>query len=146
MEAPEHEIWLTKIFNDNLAPVGNSILNLVGLPSQHRPWANFITMQLLVVAILMVLLAILNSKLSVDRPGKLQHTFEVIHEFLGEQTDDQIPHHGRKYLAYFGTLFLFILFANLIGIIPGFESPTMNPVCARYVKIVLRSSRSSPIV
>src|SRR5437764_959002 len=47
MEAPEHEIWLTKLFNNNLAPVGNSILNLVGLPSQHRPWANLITMLIL---------------------------------------------------------------------------------------------------
>src|SRR6185503_1819326 len=34
---------------------------------------------------------------------------------------------GRKYIAYFGTVFIFILFANLIGIIPGFESPTMIP-------------------
>jgi F-type H+-transporting ATPase subunit a len=33
---------------------------------------------------------------------------------------------GRaKYLPFFGTLFIFILFSNLIGIIPGFESPTM---------------------
>src|SRR6185369_428743 len=31
------------------------------------------------------------------------------------------------YLNYFGTIFIFILFANLIGIIPGFESPTMIP-------------------
>src|SRR4051812_35795395 len=123
----EHEIWLTRLFNDNLAGLGNFFLGWVNMPAEPRPWANFVTMQLLVVAILMVLAAVLKAKLSVDRPGKLQHTFEVIHEFLGEQTDDQVPHHGRKYLAYFGTLFLFILFANLIGIIPGFESPTMNP-------------------
>jgi len=30
-------------------------------------------------------------------------------------------------MGYFGTLFLFILLCNLIGLIPGFESPTMNP-------------------
>ena len=36
-------------------------------------------------------------------------------------------HDGHKYIAYFGTVFIFILFANLIGMIPGFESPTMVP-------------------
>jgi F-type H+-transporting ATPase subunit a len=38
-----------------------------------------------------------------------------------------VGHDGAKYLPFFGTLFLFILFANLIGIIPGFPSPTMTP-------------------
>src|SRR5262249_27979253 len=28
---------------------------------------------------------------------------------------------------FFGTIFFFILFNNLIGVIPGFESPTMIP-------------------
>ena len=30
-------------------------------------------------------------------------------------------------MPFFGTIFIFILFLNLIGIIPGFESPTMTP-------------------
>jgi F-type H+-transporting ATPase subunit a len=30
-------------------------------------------------------------------------------------------------MGYFGTIFLFILTANLIGLIPCFESPTQNP-------------------
>ena len=46
MEA--HEIWLTRLFNDKLAGLGNSLLGILGLPSQDRPWANFITMQILV--------------------------------------------------------------------------------------------------
>ena len=36
-------------------------------------------------------------------------------------------HGGAKYTAFFGTIFLFILFMNLLGLIPGFESPTMAP-------------------
>ncbi len=34
--------------------------------------------------------------------------------------------HPGKYSAFFGTLFVFILAMNLIGIIPIFESPTME--------------------
>jgi F-type H+-transporting ATPase subunit a len=36
-----------------------------------------------------------------------------------------VGHAGDRYMAFSGMLFIFILFANLIGIIPGFESPTM---------------------
>jgi F-type H+-transporting ATPase subunit a len=121
------ELWFTKLFNDYLAGLGNALLGLAGLPGEARPWANFVTMQILVVAILMVLFALLRPRLSADRPGKLQHIFETIYAFLRGESEDQIGHAGPKYLAYLGTVFLFILFANLIGVIPGFESPTMSP-------------------
>jgi F-type H+-transporting ATPase subunit a len=125
----ESELWITKLFNDHLAGLGNALLGLVGAHAEHpaRPWANFITMQILVVLILVVLFALLRPRLSVDRPGKLQHIFELVYEFLNGQSEEQIGHHGHRYLAYFGTIFLFILCANLIGVVPGFESPTMNP-------------------
>src|SRR5579871_5515361 len=125
MEA--HEIWLTRLFNDNLAGLGNSILTLVGLHAQDRPWANFITMQILVALIMVVLFLILRMRLSVDKPGNTQQVFEVIHDFLRSESEDQIGHDANQYFGYFATLFLFILFSNLIGIIPGLESPTMTP-------------------
>ena len=124
---PETELWLTKIFNDYLAVPGNLFLSIVGLPHEARPWANFVTMQILVVAIIVVLLTILRTRLSVDRPGKLQHIFELVYEFVHDQSEDQMGHGGVKYIGYFATIFIFILIANLIGLIPGFEAPTMNP-------------------
>ena len=125
MEA--HEIWLTRLFNDHLAGIGNSILTMIGLPAQQRPWANFITMEILVALIMVVLFLVLRTRLSVDRPGLTQQTFEVIYQFLHGESEDQIGHDADKYFGYFATVFLFILFCNLIGIIPGFESPTMTP-------------------
>ena len=126
---PEHEIWLTRLFNDCLAGVGNWLLSLVRVHAENpaRPWANFITMQILVAAIIVVLFAILRPRLSMDRPGKTQHLFEVIYTFLRGEAHDSIGHEGPRFLPFLGTLFIFILFCNLIGIIPGFESPTMNP-------------------
>ncbi len=84
-------------------------------------------MEILVVLIIMVLFAFLRSRLSAERPGKLQMTFEAIYGFVSGQAHDAIEHGSRKYVPFFGTLFIFILFMNLIGIIPGFESPTMTP-------------------
>jgi len=126
---PEYEIWLTRLFNDNLAGLGNSVLSLVHAHAENpaRPWANFITMETLVAVIILVLFAVLRPRLSMDRPGKLQHLFEVIYTFLHGEAESSIGHEGPRFLPFIGTLFIFILFCNLIGIIPGFESPTMNP-------------------
>lgn len=124
----EHEIWLTRFFNDNLAGLGNQLLSLFhqALPANGRPWANFIVMQILVFAIIVILMAILKPRLSVDKPGKLQQLFELIYEFVHGQAEDQIGHDSYKHVVLFGTFFIFILISNLIGIIPGFESPTQT--------------------
>src|SRR5579863_9297049 len=123
---PHHEIWLAKLFNDYLPGLGNAFLSLVGMAAQPRPWANFIVMEILVALIIIVLFAILRPRLSMDHPGNLQHTFELINDFILGESKDAVGHDGPKYINFFGTLFIFILFCNLIGIIPGFESPTMN--------------------
>src|SRR5882724_6324824 len=121
----ETEIGLTRFFNDHLASLGNTLAGLGGIAPQDRPWANFITMQLLVAVIIVILFAVLKPRLSRDNPGKLQHTFEVAYGFFKDTTEEQIGHHGHRYMAFFGTLFFFVLFSNLIGIIPGLEAPTM---------------------
>jgi F-type H+-transporting ATPase subunit a len=123
----ETELWITKLFNEQIPGVGNTLIGLAGMPPQARPWANFVTMQLLVAAFIIVLFALLKPRLSSDRPGNLQHTFEIIYDFVREQAEEQVGHDGHRYVAYFGTIFIFILFANLMGVIPGLEAPTMVP-------------------
>jgi F-type H+-transporting ATPase subunit a len=118
------EIWLTRLFNDHLAGLGNFLLGLFRQAATDRPWANFIVMQLLVVAIIVVMIGILRPRISVDKPGKLQQVFELIYDFVRGQSDDMVGHEGHKHNTLFGTFFIFILICNLIGIIPGFESPT----------------------
>jgi len=125
----EHELWLTALLNRFLSGPADAVLNAVhvhpGDPA--HPFANWFSMELLVVAIIIVLFAVLRSRLSVDNPGKLQHLVEVVHEFIQGQAHDSVGHGSGRYVPYFATLFIFILFMNLIGIIPGFESPTMEP-------------------
>ncbi|MBI3470389.1 MAG: F0F1 ATP synthase subunit A, partial [Candidatus Solibacter usitatus] len=115
------------MFNDHLAGFANSVLALVGVHAHNplRPWTTPMAMQILVMVIIVVLFAVLRARLSMDRPGKLQHVFEVIYGFLHDTAEEQVGHHGRHYLALFGTIFIFILFANLLGVVPTFESPTM---------------------
>jgi F-type H+-transporting ATPase subunit a len=124
---PEHELWVTALFNQYLGGLGNTLASFGGIPHADKPWSNYVTMQILVALLLIVLFALLRGRISMDQPGKLQHIFEVIYDFLSGQSEEIIGHHGTHYVHMFGTLFLFILFSNLIGIIPGFESPTMFP-------------------
>ncbi len=125
----EIDVWTTVLFNKYLAGPADKFLNLIGykVDNPAHPWQNWLTMELLVVVIVVVLFAYIRSRLSVQRPGKLQHVCEVLFGFFEEQTDEAIDHGGRKYTPFFGTIFIYILFLNLIGIVPGFESPTMTP-------------------
>jgi F-type H+-transporting ATPase subunit a len=52
--------------------------------------------------------------------------FEVITAFVDKMVEGMIGHHGRQYVPLLATMFTFILFANLIGLLPGFTSPTGN--------------------
>ena len=120
----ESELWITRIFNDYLPAAGNFFLSLVGRQPEPRPWADFVTMQFLVVGLLMLVFALLRPRLSPDNPGALQHTFELVYEFVHGQAENQMGHEGAHYVPYFGTIFLFVLSCNLIGLAPCFESPT----------------------
>jgi F-type H+-transporting ATPase subunit a len=125
----EHEQWLTAWFNDHLAGLANSILGVFKMTAENpqRPWQTWLVMELLVFAILIVLIAFLRRNLSVDKPGALQHLFEAMNSLFRISVDEAGIEHGSRFVPYFGTIFIFILFMNLIGIIPAFESPTMSP-------------------
>lgn len=125
----EHELWVTGLFNEYLAGPANSILNLahVNAANPTRPWSDWLVCELLVVGFMVVLFGYLRARLSVDNPGKTQHTFELAYEFFHASTEEAAGHEGLKYLPFFGTIFLFVLFLNLIGLFPFFESPTMYP-------------------
>jgi F-type H+-transporting ATPase subunit a len=125
----EHELGITALFNEYFAGLANWILSLVGLTAKDptKPWENWIVVELLVVALLMLVAALVRSSLSAEKPGKLQHLFEMIQGFIADTIHQVGVHHGEQYVPYVGTVFLFILSMNLIGIIPAFESPTMAP-------------------
>lgn len=121
-----HEAFLTKLFNLYFGGLGNWLLSLFGQQASNpaTPWADFMVMQLLVAVLLIVLFLILRAQLSVDKPGTLQQTFELVHEFVVGESESQIGHDGHRHVLFMETLFIFLLVSNLLGLIPGFVSPT----------------------
>jgi F-type H+-transporting ATPase subunit a len=59
-------------------------------------------------------------------PRGAQNFVEVILEQFIQMIDDVIGPDGRRYLPLIGTLGLFILVSNLMGLVPGLISPTGN--------------------
>lgn len=52
--------------------------------------------------------------------------FELLTEGIGKLADQVIGHHGRPFAPYFTAVFLFILFNNFVGLIPGMVPATEN--------------------
>jgi F-type H+-transporting ATPase subunit a len=122
-----HELWITRIFNNLFAGPANAVLNAVHRPAHDpaSPWSDWMVCEIVVVAFILIFFAILRTRLSVDRPGKAQHVMELAYDFFYASAEEVVGHQGPKYIAFFGTIFLFILLLNVVGLIPGFDSPTM---------------------
>jgi F-type H+-transporting ATPase subunit a len=85
-----------------------------------------VIMETIVLLACIVFFGFLRTRFSVEAPGKLQQAFELFVEFLEEQLESNIGHDGHKYLNIIGTFAIFIVFCNLLGLIPGMISPTSN--------------------
>src|SRR3954469_24208163 len=123
------QLPITHFLNSILAGPANALLNAVKHPAADpaAPISNWMAMELLVVFLLIALFLFVRSRLSVESPGGTQHMMELLHEFITDQSKSIIRHHSEGYTPFLAALFVFILFANLLGLIPTFESPTATP-------------------
>ena len=93
------------------------------LGSWHVP--AFIVYTWIVMAILVVMSLAVRGSLK-EVPSGLQNFVEMAVGGLKDFTVTTMGPHGLDYFPLTGTAAFFILFSNLIGVVPGFESPTAN--------------------
>lgn len=124
------QLWFTEILNRLFAAPVTGLLHLVGISPKHpqAPINDAFSMELIVFLSLVAMFFLVRSRLSVESPGGLQHAFEGMEEFAFGQSEEIIGHHSEPYIPFFVIIFVFILACNLIGLIPGFESPTGVPI------------------
>ncbi|MEK7335139.1 MAG: F0F1 ATP synthase subunit A [Candidatus Binatota bacterium] len=103
------------------------------LPSPLRLLPQHTFTALLVMALLLVLACLARRSLSqsadpvVPEDGvSVRNVFELLVELIVGLSDGIIGLKGRKYVHLFGSFFIFILTANLFGLLPGFSPPTNN--------------------
>jgi F-type H+-transporting ATPase subunit a len=79
------------------------------------------------VAVLLVAFALwFRSRISLENPGKLQLVLEALVGAVLGMLEENVGHKGRQFLGLVGTLGLFILVSNLLGLVPFFSSPTVS--------------------
>jgi F-type H+-transporting ATPase subunit a len=124
------QLLFTRFLNNHFAAQVDSLLQALHItPTYPRaPITNAFSMELLCFVPLLVYFVAIRVSLSVEKPGGLQHLAEMTHEFVSEQGESIIGHGHERFTAYLTALLLFILLANLMGLIPGLESPTANVV------------------
>jgi F-type H+-transporting ATPase subunit a len=61
-------------------------------------------------------------------PGRLQSMAELGYEFVAGMVRDNVGSAGKKYFPFVLTLFVFILFCNLLGLVPYAFTPTSHIV------------------
>jgi F-type H+-transporting ATPase subunit a len=120
------QLWFTALLNRLFGVPVLHLLLALGIHPKHplTPISNSFAMEVVVVLFLTALFLAVRLRLSVTQPNGLQHSMEWVESLIGGMGDEIIGHHYHRYHAYLVTLAFFILSCNLIGMIPGFESPT----------------------
>src|SRR5246127_1092028 len=126
------QLWFTKILNHLFAGPVTAFLRALHIEPKYveAPISNSFAMEMLVFGFLLTVFLVVRPRLAVESPGGLQHGFEAIEGFVLGQSREIIGHHSEPYTPFFAIIFIFILVCNLIGLIPGFESPTGVPISA----------------
>jgi F-type H+-transporting ATPase subunit a len=120
------QLPFTAFLNHLLAGPVTALLHALHIEPAYpqAPIPNYLAMEILVLGVLLLFFLFVRSRMHIDSPGAVQHLFEGLHNFINDQTAEIVGHRSDDFAPFLVTLGLFILFCNLIGMIPGFLSPT----------------------
>jgi len=129
----EHVSWLTHFVNHYLGGAALALLSALHITPKNPglPIPEHVAMALFVLVIGTLLALFLRSRLSVERPGATQQVAELlltnpmsfgIKDLLEENTG----HAGVRYIPVVGSIAIFILLSNLMGIFPFLSAPSGN--------------------
>jgi F-type H+-transporting ATPase subunit a len=101
---------------------------LLGIPERyHSIVLSFLVMSTILAVGLRARFAIANeSAITPDGTLSARNVFELLVESISGLAKTVIGHHSERYVAILATFFVFILTANLLGLVPGFSPPTSD--------------------
>jgi len=94
-----------------------NLIPLVNIGGHQIAFTNSAAYMLLIVGLASALLIGATARRAVV-PGRLQSIAELSYEFVANTLRNATGTEGMKFLPFVFTLFMFVLFANLIGLIP----------------------------
>jgi F-type H+-transporting ATPase subunit a len=122
--------FITRLLNQWFAAPVDALLAALRIHPVHpsHPINETLTLELLVFTGLVLFFLIVRASLSVEKPGSAQHVAEIVHEFVSGQADQVMGHGSAPFLPVLTCMLVFILLCNLMGLFPGIDTPTANPV------------------
>jgi F-type H+-transporting ATPase subunit a len=126
--------WFTILLNNWFGGAANALLHAVRVTpaDSNHPIPNFVAATILVALIAAIFFLWLRPRISADRPGATQQVLEMILTNpmgvgIQDLLDENIEHGARSFLPLVGAISIFILFSNVISVIPSIDSPTGHP-------------------
>ncbi len=128
MEKLEHPLLIVHWFNALFGPLVVAALRPLGITfaAGEKVIPDHVVMAILILAGASILCLAIRSRLSVDNPGRLQILLETLISGVNGLLTDIVGPRGPQFLPLVGTIGLFILVGNLMGLIPGLMAPTSN--------------------
>tara|TARA_R110002096_G_scaffold408513_2_gene607636 strand:+ start:1181 stop:1930 length:750 start_codon:yes stop_codon:yes gene_type:complete len=86
----------------------------------HIAWYTVtnVTMWMGIAVVVIAALLVLGTRRRAIIPSRSQSIAELLYGFIHNMVEEVTGHEGVKYFPYIMTLFLFVLFSNLLGILP----------------------------
>jgi len=104
------------------SPLASTVLFNIGPVAVTRP----VVTTWVIMAVLAVACRRLTRRLSLH-PDRRQAALELLVTSILAQIEDTVRKNPRPFLPLLGTLFIFLVVANLSGVLPGVEGPTAKP-------------------
>jgi F-type H+-transporting ATPase subunit a len=95
------------------------------LEAEASPWLLF-GMSGIVIIALTIFAILATRRLSKVPESRFQNFVELIVSSLNNFVVGIIGPGGEKYTPFIGTIFIYVLVMNLLGLVPGFKAPTSN--------------------
>lgn len=124
------QLLFTRLLNSHFAAQVDGLLGAMHIHPAHpqAPITNAFAMELVVFFAMLAYFVAVRVTLSVESPGAVQHVAEFTHDFVSGSSESIIGHGYERFVSYLTVLVVFILLANLMGLVPGLESPTASAV------------------
>jgi F-type H+-transporting ATPase subunit a len=95
----------------------NNLMPMLNMGGHQIAFTNSALFMLIIVAAVSILLIGATAPRSVV-PGRFQSIAEISYEFVANTVRSSAGNEGMKFFPFVFTLFMFVLFANLIGLLP----------------------------
>ena len=127
----EHPIWVTVVVNRLFGKLAAALLAALHIaPSNPEyPIPNHVSMELFVFFLSIIFFLWLKARISAAHPGGTQQCMEMLltnpmNVGVRDLLEESVGHGYEKYVPMLGSIGIFVLFNNLISLVPTLESPT----------------------